>query len=150
MSTKTKSKANGNWLERWMGRVERVGNLLPHPFWLFGMLGVITVVLSAVLSAIGWSATYETVVDGVLTPTTVTVVNQMTFDRLAYYMTNFIKTGNPNGLDIDGTPLPEWKTYTKEHNSGIVFGKENCYGEDNSDSAYVDFLIEEIRDQLKK
>ena len=70
--------------------------------------------------------------------------------QMCNYMTNFIKTGNPNGMDVDGTPLPEWKSYTKEHNSGIVFCKENCYGEENSDSAYVDFLIEEIRDQLKK
>ena len=28
------------------------------------------------------------------------------------YFTNFAKTGNPNGLDHDGTPLPEWKPYT--------------------------------------
>ncbi|MBQ9767330.1 MAG: carboxylesterase family protein, partial [Lachnospiraceae bacterium] len=70
--------------------------------------------------------------------------------QMCNYMTNFIKTGNPNGMDVDGTPLPEWKTYTKEHNSGIVFGKENCYGEENSDSAFVDFLVEEIREQLKK
>ena len=70
--------------------------------------------------------------------------------QMCNYMTNFIKTGNPNGVDIDGTPLPEWKAYTKEHNSGIVFGKENCYGEENSDSAFVDFLVEELRDQLKK
>lgn len=70
--------------------------------------------------------------------------------RMCNYMTNFIKTGNPNGFDSDGTPLPEWKAYTEEHNSGIVFGKENCYAEENSDSAFVDFLIEEIRDQLKE
>ena len=25
------------------------------------------------------------------------------------YWTNFARTGNPNGLDCDGTPLPEWK-----------------------------------------
>ena len=70
--------------------------------------------------------------------------------QMCNYMTNFIKTGNPNGMDVDGTPLPEWKAYTKEHNSGIVFSKENCYGEENSDSAYVDFLIEKVREDLKK
>ena len=30
------------------------------------------------------------------------------------YGTNFAKTGNPNGLDADGTPMPEWTAYTKE------------------------------------
>ena len=30
------------------------------------------------------------------------------------YFTNFAKTGDPNGLDHDGTPLPEWTPYTAE------------------------------------
>ena len=45
-----------NWLERSMGAVEKVGNLLPHPFWLFASLALVTVVLSAVLYGMGWSA----------------------------------------------------------------------------------------------
>jgi para-nitrobenzyl esterase len=28
------------------------------------------------------------------------------------YWTNFVKTGNPNGPDADGTPMPEWRPYT--------------------------------------
>ena len=39
-----------SWLERSMGAVEKVGNLLPHPFWLFASLALVTVVLSAVPS----------------------------------------------------------------------------------------------------
>ena len=66
MSAQTKARPKGSGREKAMGAVERVGNLLPHPFWLFALLGTITVVLSAVLSAINWSASYETVVDGVL------------------------------------------------------------------------------------
>jgi len=30
------------------------------------------------------------------------------------YWANFIKTGNPNGLDHDGKPLPEWKPVTED------------------------------------
>jgi para-nitrobenzyl esterase len=30
------------------------------------------------------------------------------------YWTNFAKSGDPNGLDADGTPMPEWKPYTLE------------------------------------
>lgn len=30
------------------------------------------------------------------------------------YWANFIRTGNPNGLDADGMPMPEWERYTKE------------------------------------
>ena len=28
------------------------------------------------------------------------------------YIVNFVKTGNPNGEDADGTPMPEWKPFT--------------------------------------
>ena len=79
-----------NWLERSMGAVEKVGNLLPHPFWLFASLALVTVVLSAVLYGMGWSASYENVVDGAIQVTSAQVTNLMTFDTLAYYLTNFI------------------------------------------------------------
>lgn len=42
-------------LVRAMAVVERVGNALPHPFWLFWVLSGIVVVLSAVLAAAGTS-----------------------------------------------------------------------------------------------
>ena len=32
--------------------------------------------------------------------------------QMCNYWTNFAKNGNPNGLDADGTPMPEWKPYT--------------------------------------
>ena len=32
--------------------------------------------------------------------------------NMCNYMTNFVKTGNPNGEDADGTPMPEWKPFT--------------------------------------
>src|SRR5690625_101199 len=42
---------------RSLGAIERLGNLLPHPFWLFVILSGIVVVLSALLSAAGVGAT---------------------------------------------------------------------------------------------
>ena len=30
------------------------------------------------------------------------------------YWADFIRTGNPNGLDADGMPMPEWECYMKE------------------------------------
>lgn len=83
-------KVKRSWLERSMSAVERVGNLLPHPFWLFVSLALITVVLSAVLYGLGWSSSYETVVDGTIQVTTARVTNLMTFGTLAHYLTNFI------------------------------------------------------------
>lgn len=43
-------------LVRALGGLERVGNKLPHPFWLFVILGLVILVLSAILDAAGVSA----------------------------------------------------------------------------------------------
>ncbi|MBQ4257421.1 MAG: carboxylesterase family protein [Clostridia bacterium] len=37
------------------------------------------------------------------------------------YWTNFAKTGNPNGLDADGKPMPEWIPFTDDNSKPIVF-----------------------------
>lgn len=84
------TKAGKNWLERSMSAVERVGNLLPHPFWLFASLALLTVILSAVLHGLNWSASYETVVEGTIQVTQAQVTNLLTFDTLAYYLINFV------------------------------------------------------------
>lgn len=41
--------------------------------------------------------------------------------QMANYWANFIKTGNPNGKDIDGTAMQEWLPYTSEDNFEIEF-----------------------------
>ncbi len=37
------------------------------------------------------------------------------------YWTNFARTGDPNGNDADGTPMPEWTPYTVESPNEIHF-----------------------------
>lgn len=32
--------------------------------------------------------------------------------QMCSYVSNFIKTGDPNGKDVDGSALPEWKSYS--------------------------------------
>ncbi|MBN1188144.1 MAG: carboxylesterase family protein [Dehalococcoidales bacterium] len=34
--------------------------------------------------------------------------------QICSYWTNFAKNGDPNGLDADGTPMPEWTSYTSK------------------------------------
>ncbi len=43
--------------------------------------------------------------------------------KMCNYFANFARTGNPNGLDQDGTPMPEWKPYT-ENPHPLIFGDE--------------------------
>jgi len=33
--------------------------------------------------------------------------------KMCNYFANFARTGDPNGPDADGTPMPEWKTYNE-------------------------------------
>ena len=42
--------------------------------------------------------------------------------QMCNYWTNFAKTGNPNGLDADGTPMPQWNPYTCEAPYEMYFG----------------------------
>ena len=40
------------------------------------------------------------------------------------YWTNFAKYGDPNGMDSDGTPLPQWLPYNNQDKTGIILGDE--------------------------
>lgn len=44
--------------------------------------------------------------------------------QMCNYWSNFVKTGNPNGKDADGTDMPEWIPYTKETPCDMVFCKD--------------------------
>lgn len=42
------------------------------------------------------------------------------------YWSNFIKNGNPNGKDADGTEMPDWKPYEVNQKCDMVFGKNGA------------------------
>ena len=42
--------------------------------------------------------------------------------HMCNYWTNFAKTGNPNGNDNDGTPMPQWKPFTVSSPDYMYFG----------------------------
>lgn len=69
---------------RWLNGIERVGNSLPHPIALFALFGLAIVIISAVCSALGVSATGELIVNKELQETTVTAVSLLTRDGLSY------------------------------------------------------------------
>ena len=41
--------------------------------------------------------------------------------QVCNYWTNFAKTGDPNGLDDDGTPMPKWEPFTEDYSQPIIF-----------------------------
>ena len=44
--------------------------------------------------------------------------------KMANYWANFVKTGDPNGNDKDGTPMLHWDPFTAEDRCNIFFGDE--------------------------
>lgn len=44
--------------------------------------------------------------------------------KMCNYWTNFAKTGDPNGLDADGTPMPTWTKFTSQNKQNMNFFDE--------------------------
>ena len=85
-----------NIYNRWLNGIETIGNRLPHPIALFGIFAVAIVIISAICSALGVSATGELIVkleDGssALQETTVFAVSLLTKEGLTYMLTNAVQ-----------------------------------------------------------
>ena len=67
--------------------------------------------------------------------------------KMCNYWTNFAKTGDPNGLDKDGTPMPTWPAYTEETPCSIRFYDEISVDKDPStekEQFLLDLNIEKL------
>jgi len=88
MTNNTKEKISLH--NRWLNGIERVGNKLPHPIALFAMFALAVVLISALCSKLGVSATGELISGGELKETTVTAVSLLTKDGLAYMLSKAV------------------------------------------------------------
>jgi len=61
--------------------------------------------------------------------------------QVCSYWVNFVKTGNPNGLDYNGNPLPEWEAYKKDKKSVMKF-YDKATPEVLNDCPVLDFRLE--------
>ena len=41
--------------------------------------------------------------------------------QMCNYWANFMKKGDPNGLDSNGQPMPYWEAWTEENNACMIF-----------------------------
>ncbi len=85
--TKTKK---GSLYSRWLNGIETIGNRLPHPIALFAIFTLAVVVISAICSMLGVSATGELIVDGELKETTVSVVSLLSKEGITYMLKNVV------------------------------------------------------------
>ena len=65
--------------------------------------------------------------------------------QMANYWANFIKTGNPNGLDADGTPMQEWLPYTLEENFEMEFTSNGPVTKKEEHHEFKKFLREQMK-----
>ncbi|NLD38586.1 MAG: carboxylesterase family protein [Desulfatiglans sp.] len=66
--------------------------------------------------------------------------------KMCNYWANFIRTGDPNGKDADGSDMPFWKPFTEEDPNRICFYDEVCVDNRGPDEL-MKFLM---RQYLKK
>ena len=66
--------------------------------------------------------------------------------KMCNYWANFIKTGNPNGLDGDGTKMPEWKPYTEDDSEAMLFTSDGPVLKKESNE-FIDFLKKVAKDK---
>lgn len=85
--TKTKK---GSLYSRWLIGIETIGNRLPHPIALFAIFILAVVIISAIFSMLGVSATGELIVNGELQETTVSVVSLLSKEGISYMLKNVV------------------------------------------------------------
>lgn len=69
--------------------------------------------------------------------------------QMSTYFVNFIKKGDPNGDDADGTPLPVWKPFTPNSKNEMHFtseGAKTSVQEDSSESDFLSFMTKHIEE----
>ena len=105
MSAASDAPARSGFMMRLLDAIERTGNRIPHPFWLFLLLGGAVLVLSLVLSLLGVS---------VRSPTgegTVEVVNLLSVEGLRQIVSEAINNFTafpPLGIVLSGPARRLW------------------------------------------
>jgi aminobenzoyl-glutamate transport protein len=101
-----------SFLYRFLDRVERVGNSLPHPTLLFLLFGALVIIISAVVSAAGLSATHP--VSGEV----LTSVNLLSSTGLRFVLSEMVK--NYTGFAPLGTVLVAMLGFSLAEKSGLL------------------------------
>ena len=64
--------------------------------------------------------------------------------QMCDYWANFIKTGDPNGFDLNGNRLPEWKPYTDTDRNEMLFTSNGAQASTEHNS-FLRFLLGELK-----
>lgn len=70
--------------------------------------------------------------------------------KMSNYFANFIKNGNPNGMDTNNDPMPEWIPYTKESPYEMEFTKNGPITRREASYEFKKFLKGKMSDFRRK
>lgn len=68
--------------------------------------------------------------------------------QMCNYWANFIKSGDPNGLDADGTPMPYWSELTSKSPYAMRFTEEGPTLDPEGPSEVIKFIVEDYTSKL--
>ena len=62
--------------------------------------------------------------------------------QMCNYWSNFVKNGDPNGCDADGTAMPDWKPYSDDCKCSMIFSSKGAVSDirDKEDDAMDELL----------
>lgn len=69
--------------------------------------------------------------------------------QMCNYWTNFMKNGDPNGNDADGTPMPVWEPYREDNRAEMVFTSEGAKAVKDAESDFEKLLIQRVSERLQ-
>ena len=67
--------------------------------------------------------------------------------QVCNYWTNFAKTGDPNGLDDDGSAMPRWEVFSEDFSQPIIF-EDTVHKGDRELSAVIRGMYKLAADKL--
>ena len=70
--------------------------------------------------------------------------------KMCNYWANFIRSGDPNGPDADGTPMPHWNELTPETPYAMHFTEEHVGTDSTGPSEVIRFIVDDHMAKIGK
>ncbi len=70
--------------------------------------------------------------------------------QMCNYWANFIKSGDPNGVDADGVRMPGWQPYTKREPVEMVFTTDGAKPVSGEEDPFIRFLSQAVVRGIEK
>ena len=69
--------------------------------------------------------------------------------QMCDYFCNFIRTGDPNGKDLNGEDLPRWECWTEETPCSVEFTGEGAKPVEEAPTEFEQFITDRIMDRIR-